>query len=118
MIEKTIYDYLAARLPSEENPVGVCMEIPAGGTEPPFVVIQKTGSGMIDGFVFQATLAIQSYGATLYEAAQLSELVKALMAHTIELPEIARCRLNSDYNFTDTASKAYRYQAVFDIIHY
>ena len=113
MIEKTIYDYLRVRLP-----IGVYMEIPAGGATPPYAVIQKTGSGLVDGIVFQATLAIQSYGATLYEAAQVNELVKALMAHAVELPEIARCRLNSDYNFTDTASKAYRYQAVFDIIHY
>ena len=113
MIEKTIYDYLRVRLP-----IGVYMEIPAGGGTPPFVVIQKTGSGMVDGVVFQATLAIQSYGATLYEAAQVNELVKTLMANAVTLSEIARCRLNSDYNFTDTASKAYRYQAVFDIIHY
>ena len=118
MIEKTIYDYLSARVPSEENPVGVYMEIPAGGGTPPFVVIQKTGGGMVDGVVSQATLAIQSYGATLYEAAQVNELVKALMAQSVSLAEVARCRLNSDYNYTDTASKAYRYQAVFDIIHY
>lgn len=113
MIEKTIYDYLSVRLP-----IGVYMEIPAGGATPPYIVIQKTGSGLVDGVVSQATLAIQSFGGTLYEAAQTNELVKALMAHTVELPQIARCRLNSDYNFTDTASKAYRYQAVFDIIHY
>lgn len=118
MIEKIIYDYLSARLPSEENPVGAYMEIPAGGTEPPFVVIQKTGSGMVDGVVFQATIAIQSYGKTLYEAAQLSELVKALMANAVTLSEVARCRLNSDYNFTDTTKREYRYQAAFDIIHY
>ena len=105
-------------MPSEENPVGVYMEIPAGGGTPPFVVIQKTGGGLVDGIVSQATLAIQSYGGTLYEAAQVNELVKALMANAVTLSEIARCRLNSDYNFTDTASKAYRYQAVFDIIHY
>ena len=35
-----------------------------------------------------------------------------------EKPEIAACRLNSDYNFTDTAKKKYRYQAVFDLVYY
>ena len=33
-------------------------------------------------------------------------------------PEVASCRLNSDYNFTDTTKKQYRYQAVFDIVYY
>ncbi len=113
MIEKIIYDYLGVRAPFP-----VFMEIPAGGATPPYAVIQKTGSGMVDGIVSSATLAIQSFGATLYEAAQTNELVKALMARAIELPEIARCRCSSDYNFTDTTKREYRYQAVFEIIHY
>lgn len=113
MIEKIIHDFLDVRAPFP-----VLMEIPAGGATPPYAVIQKTGSGMVDGVVFQATLAIRSYGATLYEAAQANELVKALMARAIELPEVTRCRCSSDYDFTDTTKREYRYQAVFDIIHY
>ena len=35
----------------------------------------------------------------------------------IELENSLRA-LNTDYNFTDTAQRRYRYQAVFDIIHY
>lgn len=113
MIETVIRDYLKVRAP-----FAVLMETPAGGQVPPYAVIQKTGSGMVDGVVFQATLAIRSFGATLYEAAQTNELIKALMAGAVALPEVARVRLNSDYDYTDTASKKYRYQAVFDIIHY
>jgi len=113
MIEKIILDFLNTRAP-----FSVYMEVPEGGGTPPFAVIQKTGGGVIDGHVWSATLAIQSYGATLYEAAQTNELVKAFMAEAIELASVTRCRLNSDYNFTDTTKKLYRYQAVFDIIHY
>jgi hypothetical protein len=40
------------------------------------------------------------------------------MENAITLDDVTRSALNSDYNFTDTASKGYRYQAVFDVIHY
>ena len=113
MIEQLIYNYLSARATFP-----VYMEIPEGGGTPPFAVIQKTGSGVIEAGVFSAMLAIQSYGGTMLEAAQTNELVKGLMASAIELTAVARCRLNSDYNYTDTTKKQYRYQAVFDIIHY
>ena len=35
-----------------------------------------------------------------------------------ELADICHCELNSNYNYTDTARKRYRYQAVFYITHY
>ena len=113
MIEKTIQDFLQARVPYP-----VYMEVPEGGGAPPYAVLEKTGSGVIDGHVWTATLTVQSYGATLYEAAQANEIIKGVMAQAVELPAVTRCRLNSDYNFTDTTKKQYRYQAVFDIIHY
>lgn len=111
MIEKIIYDYLTSAL---AVPVG--LEIPAA---PPvsFAVIEKTGSGE-ENKIFSATVAVQSYGPTLWDAASLNEEVKAAMEQLDTLPEVCRCDLNSDYNFTDTSSKKYRYQAVFDIVHY
>ena len=30
---------------------------------------------------------------------------------------VFRCELNGDYNFTDTETKRYRYQAVFDLTY-
>ena len=39
------------------------------------------------------------------------------MRTIVNLPEIGRSQLNSDYNFTDTTTKGYRYQAVFDLIY-
>ena len=33
------------------------------------------------------------------------------------LPNISRCELNNSYNFTDTESKTYRYQAVFHLVY-
>lgn len=115
MIEKTILDYLNG-LP--DAPAPALAEIPPGGITPPAWIIQRTGGGTIEGHVGTAMVAIQSYGATLYEAAALNETLKAAMAGMPALDEIASVRLNSDYNYTDTTKREYRYQAVFDIIHY
>lgn len=111
MVEKTIKDYLQTslgipvRLEEEDNL----------GNE--YVLIEKTGSGVED-HIKRATLAIQSYSMSLYGAAEFNERVKEAMEKCIELDDICRCDLNSDYNYTDTSRKKYRYQAVFDIVHY
>lgn len=111
MIEKIVLDYL-----NNVMAVPVYMEMPE---EPPekFVLIEKTGSGL-DNYIHAATLAVQSYGASLLEAANLNEEVKEFMLAITSLGEICSCKLNSDYNYTDTQKKKYRYQAVFDLIHY
>lgn len=82
-----------------------------------YILIQKTGSGG-NWQIKKATIVIQSFSVTRYKAAQLNEAVKELMEQIIELDDISKCSLNSDYDFTDTESKKYRYQAVFDIVHY
>ena len=65
-----------------------------------------------------SVITIQSYSESLAGAAKLSEKMINAMYGIIELSEICRCELNSNYNFTDTARKRYRYQAVFNITHY
>ena len=111
MIEKTVLDYLAALLP-----VPVYMEVPE---QPPasFVLLEKTGGGH-RGLIHSAVFALQSYAATLLAAAELNEQVKNAMEQLPTLDEVCRASLNSDYNFTDTATKRYRYQAVYDVTHY
>lgn len=111
MIEEVILNHLSSALD-----VPVYMEMPedCGGS---FVVIEKTGSSSVNR-ITSATFAIQSYGATLYEAATLNESVKTAMDAMIERNDISRVGLNSDYNYTDTAMKQYRYQAVFVVVYY
>ncbi len=111
MIEKTILDYLASGLD-----VPVLMEEPEKLTKS-WVRIEKTGSGR-KNWINEATLAVQSYGPSLFEAASLNEAVKARMETITELDGICRCDLNSDYNFTDPETHRYRYQAVFEVTHY
>ena len=108
MIEKIIYDYLKSKLT-----IPVCMEMPEKPSIP-MILIEKTAGGM-DDHVYEATIAIQSYGKTLYKSAEINEMVKNTMLDAIELDKVSEVKINSDYNFTDTERKLYRYQAVFDI---
>lgn len=82
-----------------------------------YVIFEKTSSGKRD-YANSATFAFQSYAPTLYLAATLNEEVKASVESMVELKEISGIHLNSDYNFTDTETKEYRYQAVFDINYF
>lgn len=109
MIEKVILDFLNLELE-----VNAYMEVPERQDEE-FVTIEKTGSGERD-YVESATIAIQSYADTLYRAAALNEEVKKAMQKAIELEQISKCKINSDYNYTDTSTKKHRYQAVYDIV--
>lgn len=111
IIEETIRNYLDSVLD-----VPVFMEYPK---EPPdrFILVEKTGGGSINHLA-SALFALQSYGQSLYEAAVLNSELKQVMANFPSLPQISRATLNSDYNFTDTSTKEYRYQAVYDINYY
>lgn len=112
MIEKVLRDYLLERLN-----VPVYLEIPKKGAPDTYVVFEKTGGG-ITNHIRSSTFAFQSVAPSLSQASALNDEVIAAMEEALELPEIARSQLNSDYNFTDPEKKYYRYQAVFDLVHY
>lgn len=110
MIAKTLLDYLSSVLD-----VPVVMEAPEQVTD--YVLIDQTGSSRMN-HITTTTLALQSYGATLYEAMLLNKEVEEAMDGFAELGEVTRVELNTDYNFTNTATKQYRWQAVYQITHY
>lgn len=113
MIEITVRNYLNNVLD-----VPAYLERPDGEPAPEkYVLIEKVGSGR-DDHINSASIALQSYGPSLYEAMVLNEAAKAAMDAIISLPEVGDSRLDSDYNYTDTETKRYRYQAVYDITHY
>ncbi len=111
MIEVIILNHF---LKKSETPT--YMEEPKNPPEK-YRLIEKTGGGQNDR-LFSSTLAIQSYAPTMAEAADINEETKAIMLEAEALPELGRIRLNSDYNYTDTDTMRYRYQAVYDIVHY
>lgn len=111
MIEVIILNHLKTKLS-----VPVRLEKP----EPPppeYVLFEKIGSSRTN-MLSSSTFAFQSYSDGMYGASSLNEEVKKAVDSLIELDEIASVKLNTDYNFTDTTTKKYRYQAVYDIKHY
>lgn len=112
MIEKVILDYLSAQLS-----VPVYMERPLSLPDR-FVILERTSTSELNK-IRSYVIACQSYDrGSLAGAAALNEDVIAAMDQAIYLPSISRCKLNNAYNFTDTATKEYRYQAVYDITYY
>lgn len=111
MIELTLYEWLKKTM-SEP----VYMEHPLN---PPkkYVFLEKT-SDLIENHISHATIAVQAYADTLYGAAKLCEDAIGAMLDAPQMDEVCAVRLNNSYNFTDTATKSYRYQAVFDVTYY
>lgn len=111
MIEKIILDYF-------NDIVGIPAYMEVSKDMPDkFVLIEKTSSSE-ENYILYATIAIQSYANSLYDAACLNEEVKTAMRNIIASCDISKSKLNSDYNYTDTAKKKYRYQAVFDLVYF
>lgn len=111
MIELTLLDYL-----NEELEVNVYLEKPEP-LESSYVLFEKTGSNK-ENHILSSTVAFQSYAQSLYEAVVLNTKVIKAIENIVKLDVIVSAKLNSDYNFTDTTTKQYRYQAIFDFKHY
>lgn len=118
MIEHTVLNYL-----KENIGVPVLMELPEVPSEDfpewpeQFVVIEKI-AGTRRNFVNNTSMAFQSYSTErLEDAALLDEQVRAAMDNIIELDTIGGVRLASNYNFTDSRTKRYRYQCVYEIYY-
>ncbi|MCI5822558.1 MAG: hypothetical protein MR010_05965 [Lachnospiraceae bacterium] len=111
MIETIVLNYL-----SEKLKVPCYMEKPEKQPES-YVLIEKT-SGTEKNKIQYATLTFQSYGGSLQKAATLNEEVKRVLENITDLDSISKAKRNSDYNFTDTTTKRYRYQAVYDFTYF
>ena len=112
MIELAIKEYLDSRLS-----VPVVFEVPENKPDA-YVLVEKTG-GSRENMIDSATIAIQSCsGVSLYMAALLNEEVKTAMDGITIRPDISRAKRNTDYNFTDSQTKTYRYQAVYDMVYF
>lgn len=113
MIEIIILNHLKEKL-----------SVPAGLEKPDplpsdgrYVLFEKVGSNELNK-TGGSTFVFQSYANSMYNAAALNEETKTAVKSLIDLDEIVSIKLNTDYNFTDTTTKQYRYQAVYDIKHY
>lgn len=106
MIEKKIKNYL-------EKALKVPVWVEHREDEPDsFIIFEKTG-GYVKNTINHSTFAFQSYGKTLTEALKLNNKLLDYMM----IFEDANVKLNSNYNFTDTSTKKYRYQAILELIY-
>lgn len=117
MIEIIIKEYLEGAL----SGVPVFLEMPTQPDEElptEFVLVERIAGSKTNQIDF-ASFAFKSYSTQrLYNAALLDESVRQAMEQAVTLDSIASARLASNYNFTDTSTKRYRYQAVYDIYYY
>ena len=112
MIEKLTYQYLNTKLS-----VPAYLRVPDSSLPSKYILIEKVGGGE-ENLIKNSRIAIQSYADSLEEAMSLNEDVKTAMEEFTTIATIASCRLDTDYNFTDTTKKKFRYQAVFNVNHY
>ena len=116
MIEEVIRNYLIAQ---ELEGLGsnVFLETPEPGSVPEeYILLERTGSSMRN-HIKTVTIAVQAISSvSLYRAAQINEAVMFVMLYGLPQENaVFGCRLNTDYNYTNTATKQYRYQAVYQI---
>lgn len=111
MIEAIVIKWL-----SEKMDVPVFAEVPEDAPAS-FLLVEKT-SGRRTNYLSFSSIVVQSYDESLLKAAELNETVKACMFELIEVQSVSKVSLNANYNFTDTQTKRYRYQSVFDIAHF
>ncbi len=82
-----------------------------------YVLVEQTGSSR-NNHITTTTFAIQSYGTSLLDAMTLNGEVEMAMSDFAQLNRVARVELETDYNFTNTETKQYRWQAVYNVTHY
>jgi hypothetical protein len=111
MIEKLLLEHL-----NNELGIPCYMEKPEPITDE-FIRIEKIGSAN-NNYIEMATFAVQSYGTSLLATAKLNSKVKKALKSFITNNQISAVKVLSDYNFTDTTKKLYRYQAVVNITYY
>ena len=81
-----------------------------------YLVLRKTGSAR-ENQIREATFAVMSYGPTLEAAARLNARVVELALGLGPTDGVFAVELNSDYEYTNTATKQYRYQAVLEVYY-
>lgn len=85
-----------------------------------YLIVEQTGSGD-ENHIENKMVVVQTISRDrnngLSKVMAINENVIAAMKKMPEYADVFRCHLNTDYNFTDTSSKKYRWQAVFDITY-
>lgn len=85
-----------------------------------YLIVEQTGSGD-ENYIENVMVVVQTISRDrnngLSKVMAINETVIAAMKEMPEHEDVFRCHRNTDYNFTDTSTKKYRWQAVFDITY-
>ena len=104
LVEQKLRDYLKTHLK-----IPVYLERPENPPET-YALIERTG-GTERNYVSSATFAVKSIAGTMYQAAKLDGDVVRCLRGFSEVDNITSCMVEAHYNFTDTTTRVYRYQA-------
>lgn len=110
-IESKVIEYLSDMFPS----IPVYGEVPQDRPKI-MLVVDKTG-GSITNLVPTSSVVVDSYAESKASASVLNDAVVDLMMQMTSVEGVSAVSLNSSYSDTDTASKEYRYGALFEITH-
>ena len=81
-------------------------------------LVVDTISASESNFIKHTTIAVRCYADKHGAAADLNLRVREFMSTLWQEPEIARCKINTEYAINSVAQMQYRYQSIYDIIHY
>lgn len=82
-----------------------------------YYIVEKLG-GSERNHLTTAQFAVQSYAPSMLEAMAMNHAVIEVLKGFSILDSVCRCARVSDYNFTDTQTHRYRYQAIFNVTYY
>ena len=110
IIELAVKDYL-----TQKQTTPAFMEVPE---TPPgtYIVVEKEGSST-ENHVHTDSVTVLSHAPSLYEAMTLNQSLKPIMEGMVELPNVSRVELETDYQYTDPRNKTYRYKADYYITY-
>jgi len=75
-----------------------------------FVTVELTGASRRSHAVWSATLAVQCFARTRYEASELACGLVPAIESLVEEPEVTRAEVDNLYNYTDLESGQPCYQ--------
>lgn len=81
-----------------------------------YVLVQRSGRNEKDK-LYNASFIFQSYAESLFEAASLNERVIKAMENMVTLSIVSASKHIDDYEYTNTQTKEYRYQAIFGVYY-
>ena len=111
MIEVTLRNYL-----SDNMDIPVLMEHPQTSVKK-YILLQLADASIVN-HIDMATIFVNVYADSLYEAAELRDKVKELLLNAIFITGIAKSSLGQDQAATDSANHLYQYSLTFNFYYY